>query len=89
MVFMTGMYDFNCMENWEWETLVSLAGRLPIFTYQLFTKYFNAAHLPVFYPPIDTDYHLSMFYITSKFSVYACMVFEYLFTKIYQYSFCH
>ena len=83
---MTGMYDFNCMENLEWETLASLAGRLPSFTYQLL---FNAAHLPVFHPPIDTDYHVSMFYITSKFSVYACMVFECLFMKIYQYSLCH
>ena len=57
-------------ENLEWETLASLAGHLLIFTYQLLTKYFNAAHLPVFHPPIDTDYpfvnvlrHFKIFFV--------------------------
>ena len=34
MVFMTGMYDFNCMGKFGWETLASLANHLPIFMYQ-------------------------------------------------------
>ena len=71
-------------ENLEWETLASLASHLPIFTYQLLTKYFNAAHLPTFYPPIDTDYPFVN--VLHHYKIFCVWQFEYLLTKIYQYS---
>ena len=53
------------------------------------SQVFQCSSLPIFYLPIDSDYPFVNVYVTPKFSVYACMVFEYLFTKIYQYSFCY
>ena len=73
-------------ENLEWETLASIASHLPILptnyspsiSMQLICQHFTLQLIQII--------HLSMFYITTKFSVYGNLnkLFAY---EIYQYSF--
>ena len=66
---MTGMYDFNFMGKFGVGNIDKFRKPFANFYLLITHQYFSAAHLPIFYPLIDS----------AKFPVYAYVVFEYLF----------